>query len=1036
MSPTVVAVPHRIQSASRRGAALLTLLLIAVLGVGIAGASQAHAYDIQAGSFVAGTLTEDDNNDAYFQRAGARVPFGGVDFTLATDGDGEPVGQTKNVRVDIPAGLTPNPRAVPTCTDLQLRTLSGGRPACPVASQVGVVRLRIRGTIPLLFLLGSRRTIDVQVPVYNMTRAADQVARFAFNPGQAPGASQLGAENGVRQDLSPVEIIGGVRPGDAGLFFTIPRIPQNPALVKSRLIFWGVPGANANNAQRGLATTDIIGLDPLTGAGVGLITGPTPGGLTVNDKTTAFLSMPTSCAGQQTSTLSATSYAGETRNDSYTTPVGVEECDGVPFGAGMDLGPTQVTRDSPSGLDVSLKVPQSQDAGTRATAHVKDVSLTLPPGATISPSVANGLETCSEAAFKKGTNEAIACPAASRVGSASITTPLLDQPLAGNVYLGDPQPGDRYRLLFNADGPGFSIRLTGSVKPDPKTGQLTTVVQNAPQLPFSDLTLHFDDGPRSVIATPQTCDTATGTASLTPWSGTAPATPSANLNVTGCEGGFNFAPSFGAKASPKAGAFQPLSVAFGRNDGDQFLEKIAVDLPPGLLAKIKGVPRCSDAQVAAVSCPASSRVGTAGVQAGPGSAPYGLSGPVYLTNAYGGGNFGFATIIRAIAGPYDLGNVVVRQAIKIDPNDAHVSVVSDPLPQIQEGIPLRLRALELNVNRAGFTRNPTSCGAKTLTANLGSPNGGTAQRTTSLTFADCAKQKFAPKLQLSFTGKKDMKAGRNPGVTAKVTQKEGEAGIKYTTVALPKSVSLASSNANSLCDTAAALQDKCGDNTIVGSASAETPILGTKLTGPVYFVKGQRTTATGKVVSTLPTLFVKLKGEATIYLRATTAVSKGRLTTTFPAIPDAPLTNFTLNIKSGKGGIINANADLCARRQRGSARLASHSGAQPKAFKTTIATACGKTPKLKVRSIKRSGTTLLVKGTVTKKAKGRVTARVTCGKTTVRAAATPKKGRWTAKVRLTKGCANASKATLKVGVASKGAYNAQTAKARKLKLRS
>jgi hypothetical protein len=795
------------------------------------------------------------------------------------------------------------------------------------------------------------------------------------------------------------------------------------------LIFWGRPGSDEHTAERTRSTAD-------TGIPGGeLLAPPKGGGVSVPNKTRAFLTNPSSCAGPQTSTVSTESYAGERASRSYATPVGADACESVPFGAEMGLGPQQVTRDSPSGLEVGLKVPQNQDS-ERGTGHVKDVSLTLPPGATISPSVANGLETCSDAAFKKGTNEAIDCPAASRIGSTEVVTPLLDSPLTGNVYLGDPMPGDRYRLLINADGPGFSIRLTGSVKPDPKTGQLTTVVSNAPQVPFSDFNLRFDGGPRAVIATPQTCDTATGSASLAPWSNAGAATPTANLNVTGCEGGFNFAPAFGAKASPTAGAFQPLSVSFGRNDGDQFLEKIAVDLPPGLLAKIKGVTRCSDAQVAAAACPAASRVGTASVQAGPGSAPYGLSGPVYLTNAYGGGNFGFATIIRAIAGPYDLGNVVVRQAIKIDPNDAHVSVVSDPLPQIQEGIPLRLRALELNVNRAGFTRNPTSCGPKTLTANLGSPNGGTAQRTTSLSFADCAKQKFAPKMQLSFTGKKDMKPGRNPGVTAKLTQQEGEAGIKYTTVVLPKSVALASSNANTLCPTDAALQDKCAKNTIVGSVSAETPILGTKLSGPVYFVKGQRTTATGKVVPTLPTLFAKLQGEATIYLRATTAVNKGRLTTTFPAIPDAPLTNFTLNIRSGKGGIINANADLCATRQRGSARLASHSGAQPKAFKTTIATACGKSPKLKVRSVKRSGTTLLVSGTVTKKAKGRVTARVTCGKTTVRTTATPKKGRWTAKVRLTKGCSSASKATLKVGVAPKGAYASQNAKSRTLKLRS
>jgi hypothetical protein len=368
MDPSVVPLHLRPAWPSRRRWSLLILVLLALVGLGAAGASRAHAYGIASGSFKAGTLTQDDNDDAYYQVAGGRVPFGGVDFRFATDANGEPIGQTKSVRVDIPPGLTPNPRAVPTCTDQQLKTVSGGRTGCPATAQIGVVRLRIRGTIPALALAlnPTRQTVDVQVPVYNMTRGADQVARFAFNPGQAPGADQLSAENGVPQDLSPIEIIGGVRSGDAGLFFTIPRIPRNPSLVRSRLIFWGIPGASSNDAQRGLATTSIPNVTGLAVPIVAALTAPTPGGQTVQDKTTAFLSMPTSCAGQQTSTLVANSYGGDTRNDAYTTPVGVEGCDKVPFDPGFGLAPQQVTRDSPAGLAVSLKVPQSQTA-ERAT---------------------------------------------------------------------------------------------------------------------------------------------------------------------------------------------------------------------------------------------------------------------------------------------------------------------------------------------------------------------------------------------------------------------------------------------------------------------------------------------------------------------------------------------------------------------------------------------------------------------------------------------------------------------------------------------
>jgi hypothetical protein len=321
MDRSTVSIAARPLPGSRRTVLLAALVLLALVGIGLGRAAQASAYDVAPGAFKAGTLTQDDNDEAYYQQAAGRPPFGVVDFSFATDGNGEPVGQTRSARVDIPAGLTPNPRAAPTCEDRDLATVVAGATGCPTASQVGVVRLRIRGTIGLLALafVPTRQTIDVQVPVYNMTRSGDQVARFAFNPAQAPGSQTLD-----NADLSPIEIIGGVRNDDQGLFFTIPRIPQNPALVRSRLIFWGVPGAASNDAQRGLSTTDVPGTRGTLAEGlVNNLTADTGGNQAATDRTTAFLSMPTSCAGKQTSRLSTTSYAGETRTDSYTTPTGV-----------------------------------------------------------------------------------------------------------------------------------------------------------------------------------------------------------------------------------------------------------------------------------------------------------------------------------------------------------------------------------------------------------------------------------------------------------------------------------------------------------------------------------------------------------------------------------------------------------------------------------------------------------------------------------------------------------------------------------------
>lgn len=980
----------------------------------VAAPAQAHAIT----DFEAGTLTDPDVETSYFQQAGGRPPFGVTDFSFATDADGEPIGSVKTIRVDIPAGLTPDPVAIPTCTDAQLAAR-----ACPVASQIGVQRLRIRGTIALL----GRQTIDVRIPLHNMVRLPGQVARFAFNPAQAPGSDLL------EGDKDPIEIVGGVRSDDNGLFFTISGLPVDPAVVRSKLVFWGVPGDPSHDPERTQARTDIDSIPastPILGAIAHQTSG---GGASVPAKDVAFLSLPTSCAGVQTSRLATTSVAGEERSASYTTPVGVEGCGSVPFAPSTSIGPAQITRDSPTGLDVGLQVPQTRAAGALATSHVRDVSLTLPEGSTISPSAANGLQTCSDAQFRRGDAGPVACPAASRVGSVTVGTPVLDAPLTGGLYLGDPLPGDRYRLLISAEGPGFTVRLVGSVRPDPVTGRLTTVVQGSPQLPFSNLDLHFDDGPRAVIASPQTCGTVRSSAVLTPWSGNAPATPGADQDVVGCSGS-PFEPGFSVAASPQAGAFAPFSATFARPDGDRFLQKVAVGLPPGLVARIKGVARCSDAQIAAESCPESSRIGTASTQAGPGPAPYGLSGPVYLTNAYGGGQFGFVTIIRALAGPYDLGNVVVRQSVRIDPEDARVTVTSDPLPQIKEGVQLRLRALTFAVDRPGFARNPTSCGTKQVGADLGSPDGATARRTAPVTFTGCERERFAPALKLAFTSRREMRKGGHPGVQATVVQGDGQAGIRSTSVALPKSVALAAANAKGLCETEAALQDRCPAASIVGSATATTPILQGALKGPVYFVKGQRTTAAGKVVATLPTLFVKLQGEATIHLRAVTSVNRGRLVTTFPAIPDAPLSRFTMTIAPGKNGIIQATRSLCGAGNVGSARFAGHHGRAAKTQAPKITTACARSPGLRVRSARRSGRAVVVRGTVAKTAKARVRVALRCAKTTLRASVAQKGGRWTARVALKGSCATAKTGRLGVGVRAQGGLGAQTAKARTVKL--
>jgi hypothetical protein len=916
------------------------------------GAANAQAYEID--NFSANLLNQDNS----FASQAAGHPYQGVikfdtKITPSTNPGVSPVteqnGSTKTIRVDTPPGLVPNQEATPKCEDEDLE-----RNTCAPATQIGMVELRLRTYIPpnaqqgLGFAQGSKGTVRVRIGLYNMETHEGELARFSFNPQQAPNATG-----------EPVDIVGGMRPEDNGLFFTINNVstptaqnPTTPLLTGSTLTFWGTPGAASHDAERGSATLTLVNTDsagrwpgagpfpspPFPPAGTPIAAGPTnvplgarpatgPAGIT--NRTSAFLTSPTACVGPQTAKLTLDSYQGDrrTRDDIVGEETnGATGCENVPFSSRTSFGPSSMQRDAPVPLSVALDIPQTEDTNTLGTSHVDDVAVTLPPGMTISPSAANGLEACADAQLGQGTNNPIACPASSRVGAIKITTPVLDSPLEGSVFIGQPLPGNRYRLFLNADGHGISIRLKGIVTPDPETGQVTAVFENNPQLPFSQFKLDFDGGSKAIIASAQTCGTTEGSGTLTAYSGAPASRTSSTVETAGCEGN-PFRPTFQATSSSTlSGKYSPLGVNFGRADGSQFFSGLSATLPRGMTAKIKGVTQCNDAQVATIACPESSRIGVVSVAAGPGERPYRLSGPVYLTGSYKGGAFGAVAVIHVVAGPYDLGHVVVRQALRVDPETAQITVDSDPLPQIKEGIVLRLRELRLDVNRKDFLRNPTSCGPGFIHANLFGSAGTRDPQSAGQAFTGCEKLPFRPKIAVAFGVRSQMKKGRNPSVTVTVTQRESEAGIKATQVALPKDVSLKAANAEKLCTQAQMQADKCPKESIVGSAKATTTILNRPVSGPVYFVEGQRTTAAGKVVRTLPALYIPLTGEARINVRAQTSVSGGRLVTTLPAIPDAPITRFALKINGGKRGIINANRDLCQRGVKAAARFVGYNG--------------------------------------------------------------------------------------------------------------
>lgn len=943
----------------------LALLASAGLGLGLlaAGAPSAQAYGTYELSGVGGAFVQADGT-TLDDRAGAHPDALKLDFGIPDNVQDAPNPLprplptrrdwlfprevTEHVRVDLPVGLAANPAAFPTCTDEQLKAYDGTdvgpsqappEALCPIDSQVGFVTLKVRGE---LILDMGWSTFDVQLPVYNMTRESGQVARFGFNPGSAPATSVVIA------DFTPVEVIGEVRPDDQGVSFSMSAPPSLP-LLHAKMTLWGVPGLPAHDVDR-RRTHVILGTDsgsigtPEEPYELGSFYDDAP---SAEDQTTAFLTTPTRCDGPLTARVTVRSVDGTIASKEGRISDGMVGCADVPFAPTVSFGDAAVQADANVPLKVSLQVPQDQAGDQRASAHLRAATVTLPEGFSISPSAATGLEACSDAQLAQGTADPVACPAASKVGKVSIASPLIDSPLKGDIFVGQPQPGNRYRLFLAAEGSGVSIRLKGDVHADRATGQLTTTFKDNPQLPFTDLDLAFDGGDRGIIASPQTCGTKSGAASLTSFASDAPVDVTASIDVVGCSG-FPFDLGFGTGlTSYQAGALSSLGVSFSRPDGHQFLSGVSAVLPKGMTAKLRGVERCAEAQIAAEACPSGSRIGTVTVHAGPGGSPFAVAAPVHLTGAYNGGSFGMVAIVPVNAGPYDLGNVVVRQSLRIDPETAQVSVVSDPLPQIKEGVVLRVRSLAIDIDRPGFVRNPTSCGASYLGATVTSPGGAAAHPSAKLDLQNCAAQSFAPKVQLELKNKTQMGRFKHPRFTAIVTQAEGEAGLANARVALPKSLALAADNAKGLCETADALRDACPKESIVGDATAITPILDQPLKGNVYFVKGERKDPkTGRTIKTLPTLYVALRGETAINLRAETAVSKdGRLVTTFPRIPDQPISRFTMNINGGKHGILSATRALCGTEHRGTARFVGQNGAKSATTKASISTACKATRK-------------------------------------------------------------------------------------------
>src|ERR1700729_346242 len=844
-------------------------------------------------------------------------------FPTTTNSTGEtvPDGNMKDVSVNLPAGFIGDPNATPKCTTAQLDANT-----CSGATQVGQLTLNT-GVLGALTL-----------PVFNMVPRAGVAAQFAANVLLVDAFIDINVRTG----------------GDYGLTAALQNIPTILPLTGSTLTLWGVPADPAHDANR-------------TCPGVG---SPCSAGVAE----TPFLTMPTQCSGPLTYTMSADSWQnpGHLVTGSFETtgsggaPAGVNGCGSLSFNPSITVGLGSGQADSPTSVSVDVHVPQAPDVpGGLATPSLKNAVVTLSPSINLSPSAADGLQACTQAQFGLNTADEPTCPDASKIGTAEIDSPISADPLTGGIWLAQQNANpfnSTFAIYVATEADGTLIKLAARIDANPSTGQLTTTFTDNPQLPFSDFKLNFFGGARAALTTGETCGTGPVNTDIQPWSSPdsgADAHPTTTVSVnSGCVSGF--APTFNAgMANTQAGSFSSFGLSFTRADSDQDLSGLTVTLPPGVSAKLAGVAMCPEADIAAAqgksgaaelaspSCPAASQVGTAETGAGPGTDPFFLSGKVYLTGPFNGALYGLVEIVPAVAGPLDLGVVVVRQALNIDPTDAHVTVTSQPLPTILDGVPLRLRRVDVDLNRTGFTVNPTSCNPMSINAALTSAGGASASDSSRFQVGGCSSLAFSPKLKIGLTGKGKTKSGDHPTLTANLTQKSGQANIKSAKVTLPLSLALDPKNSKHVCAfaTAQAVHGGtvgCPTSTIVGSATAKTPLLSQSLSGKVYLVQGIRTNAQGQQIRTLPSLLLPLRGQVALDLRAQTSVSKGKLVTTFPNVPDIPVSSFKLSLNGGSKGILvitGRGKSICSSAQTTAATLDGQSGKQ-EASSIKMATPC------------------------------------------------------------------------------------------------
>ncbi len=806
-----------------------------------------------------------------------------------------PPEEVKDVAVDLPLGFAGDPQATPRCPLVDL-LLSANATACPAASRVG--------TVVFSGFHGTFRASETGVStsaLYNLVPEAGYPAEF--------GLTYLG---------KLIVLYGNVvrRGGSYYLRVTTPGIPELE-ITSVSLMFFG---------------------DPATRDGAA-------------NKSAPFFTNPVDCGTGPLSARMETDswqHPGVWHSAQAVVYPHVTGCDSLAFSPSLAVSPETDQADAPAGFGVDFAFPQFDDPARLAAPPFRDVTVTLPQGVSVNPGAADGLTACpsegpeginlgEEQSGPDGLEHPVPghCPAASTIGTLEVTTPLLPEPLRGHLYAATPGcggagqapctshdavDGNLFGGYLEAAGQGVVVKLHGSISANPATGQLTASFDENPPFPVSSVNVQVKGGPRAILATPPTCGPATTSADIAPWSApfTPDGTPSSSFAVSWdgagapCPATPPFSPTLLAQtATPTAAAFSPFTMTLARGDREQSLSALQLTLPVGLDAMIASVPLCGEPQAAQGTCPAASQIGTTTTAAGAGSHPLYLTGRVYLTGPYKGAPFGLSVVVPAVAGPFNLGDVTVRAAINVDPNTTAVTVTSDPFPQIIDGVPLRLRTVNVTIDRPGFTFNPTSCTAKTITGLVASNQGAVAHLASPFAAAGCKNLPFKPRFTASTTAKTSKLNGAS--LTVKVAQTPGQANIAQVHLQLPKVLPSRLTTLQKACTEAQFDSNPagCPAGAMIGYAKAVTPVLNVPLVGPAILVSHGG--------AAFPDVEFILQGQGvTVILDGKTQIKKGITYSHFDTVPDAPITSFETVLPQGPHSILaaflpaKANGSLCA----------------------------------------------------------------------------------------------------------------------------